>query len=70
MSMESRRAMDGIELAIRRVSFRLKSRTPWDMSVTEALDELADEIGGISCNIDRAIVEDAELRAAVGSPND
>jgi hypothetical protein len=40
-------AMDAIELAIRRVSDRLKSRTPWDMAVTEALDELAAEIGEI-----------------------
>jgi hypothetical protein len=43
--------MDGIELAIRRVSERLKSRTPWDMGVTQALDELADEIATISTGI-------------------
>lgn len=51
MSTEARRAMDGIELAIRRVSERLKSRTPWDMGVTQALDELADEIATISTGI-------------------
>lgn len=38
---------DQIELAIRRVSDRLKQRVPWDMGVTEALDELADELAGI-----------------------
>lgn len=36
-----------IELAIRRVSDRLKQRVPWDMGVTEAFDELADELAGI-----------------------
>jgi hypothetical protein len=41
---DRRLAMNGIELAIRRVSDRLKGRVPWDMAVTEALDELADEI--------------------------
>lgn len=42
------RAMEGVELAIRRVNGRLKARTPWDMGVTEALDELADEIAKIA----------------------
>lgn len=51
MSIEARRAMDGIELAIRRVSDRLKVRTPWDMGVTQVLDELADEIGVISASV-------------------
>jgi hypothetical protein len=45
---EATTAMDGVELAIRRISARLKRRTPWDMGVTDALDELADEIGNIS----------------------
>jgi signal transduction histidine kinase len=42
------RAMNGIELAIRRVSDRLKSRRPWDMGATEALDELAEELSRMS----------------------
>jgi len=40
--------MNGIELAIRRVSDRLKGRLPHDMGVTGALDELADEISRLS----------------------
>lgn len=41
-------AMNGIELAIRRVSDRLKVRVPCDMGLTAALDEIADEISDIS----------------------
>lgn len=33
-----------IELALRRVSSRLKSEIPWDPAVTKALDELAEEL--------------------------
>ena len=42
------RAMTSIELAIRRVSSRLKGQVPWDMAVTEALDALSDEIATLA----------------------
>ena len=38
--------LERIELALRRVSSRLKSQVPWDMCVTDALDEVADELVG------------------------
>jgi signal transduction histidine kinase len=52
---DRRRAMNGIELAVRRVSDRLKGRVPWDMGLTAALDELADEIAEISSGSDAAL---------------
>jgi len=51
---DRRRAMNGVELAIRRVSDRLKTRVPWDMGLTAALDEIADEIADISSGADAA----------------
>lgn len=55
MISDRQRAMNGVELAIRRVSDRLKTRTPWNMDVTEALDEIADEISDISSGSDNAL---------------
>lgn len=54
MLTDRTRAMNGVELAIRRVSDRLKTRAPWDMGVTQALDEIADEIADISSGADNA----------------
>ena len=52
---DRRRAMNGIELAIRRVSDRLKADSGWsDMRFTTALDEIADEIARISSGADIA----------------
>jgi hypothetical protein len=63
---EATTAMDGVELAIRRISARLKRRTPWDMGVTDALDELADEIGNISAGAKQV---EAFPPAQSGSPD-
>jgi hypothetical protein len=49
------RSMNAVELAVRRVSDRLKGRTPWDMAVTDALDELADELSRMSADAFQAI---------------
>lgn len=65
MISDRQRAMNGVELAIRRVSDRLKTRTPWDMGVTEALDEIADEIAGISSGADNALPESPQVTEAV-----
>ena len=51
---DRKRAMNGVELAIRRVSDRLKMRVPHDMALAAALDEIADEIAGISNGADAA----------------
>ena len=47
--------MNGVELAIRRVSDRLKMRVPCDMGLTAALDEIANEIADISREADPAL---------------
>lgn len=40
--------MNDVELAIRRISDRLKDSVPWDTAITNELDEIADEIAKIS----------------------
>jgi len=51
---DRRRAMNGIELAVRRVADRMKMQTPQDPLLIEALDHLADEIADISSGADQA----------------
>jgi len=50
--IHDRRSVNCIELAIRRVSNRMKIRTPWEKPVTDALDEIADEIASIASGED------------------
>jgi hypothetical protein len=47
-------AMNGIELAVRRVADRMKLQTPQDPLLIEAFDRLADEIADISAGADMA----------------
>lgn len=58
MTTEAKQALDGVELAIRRVHDRLKAKSAWsktskDLFAIELLESLADEITKISAGIPR-----------------
>jgi hypothetical protein len=51
---DRRRAMNGVELAVRRVADRMRMQTPQDPLLIDAFDHLADAIADISSGADQA----------------